>query len=211
MNYTSLVAEIKSYVENDFTTADINTFITQAEERIYNSVQIAYLRKNVTGSLTSGNKYLTLPTDWLDTFSLAVIDSSGAYSFLLNKDVNFIREAFPDPTTTSQPQYYALFDDTTLILGPTPNSSYSMELHYYYYPESITTVSGGTTWIGDNFSSVLLYGSLLEAYIFMKGEADILAQYQKRYDDALVMLRELAEVKNRNDTYRAGAQRIARV
>ena len=176
MNYTSLVAEIKSYVENDFTTADINTFITQAEERIYNSVQIAYLRKNVTGSLTSGNKYLTLPTDWLDTFSLAVIDSSGAYSFLLNKDVNFIREAFPDPTTTSQPQYYALFDDTTLILGPTPNSSYSMELHYYYYPESITTVSGGTTWIGDNFSSVLLYGSLLEAYIFMKGEADILAQ-----------------------------------
>ena len=211
MNYTSLVAEIKSYVENDFTTADINTFITQAEEGIYNSVQIAYLRKNVTGSLTSGNKYLTLPTDWLDTFSLAVIDSSGAYSFLLNKDVNFIREAFPDPTTTSQPQYYALFDDTTLILGPTPNSSYSMELHYYYYPESITTVSGGTTWIGDNFSSVLLYGSLLEAYIFMKGEADILAQYQKRYDDALVMLRELAEFKNRNDTYRAGAQRIARV
>ena len=211
MNYTSLVAEIKSYVENDFTTADINTFITQAEERIYNSVQIAYLRKNVTGSLTSGNKYLTLPTDWLDTFSLAVIDSSGSYSFLLNKDVNFIREAFPDPATTSQPKYYALFDDTTLILGATPDSSYSMELHYYYYPESITTVSSGTTWIGDNFSSVLLYGSLLEAYIFMKGEPDILAQYQKRYDDAVVMLKELAEFKNRNDTYRAGTRRSALV
>ena len=193
MNYTNLVTEIQSYTENEFVTADINTFITQAEQRIYNGVQLAYLRKNTTGTLTSGNKYLSLPSDWLDVFSLALVDGDGLYSYLLNKDVNFIREGFPNPSTTGQPGYYALFDSDTLILGPTPDSGYTMELHYYYYPESITTVSSGTTWVGDNFSSVLLYGSILEAYTFMKGEPDIIALCQKRYDEALVMLKELAE------------------
>ena len=211
MNYASLVTEIQSYTENEFVTTDINTFITQAEQRIYNGVQLAYLRKNTTGTLTSSNKYLSLPSDWLDVFSLAVIDGDGLYSYLLNKDVNFIRESFPGPSTTGQPGYYALFDSDTLILGPTPDSDYTMELHYYYYPESITTVSSGTTWVGDNFSSVLLYGSILEAYTFMKGEPDVIALCQKRYDEALAMLKELAEYKNRNDTYRGSRRRIANV
>jgi|TARA_R110002020_G_scaffold52280_2_gene147105 hypothetical protein len=208
MNYTQLTTAIQSYVENEFTTTDINVFITQAEQRIYNTVQIAYLRKNVTGALTQDKQYLTLPSDWLDTFSLAVLDSSSSYSYLINKDVNFIREAYPVAgDNKGLPQYYALFDDTTLILGPTPDSGYTMELHYYYYPETITTAT--TTWIGDNFSSVLLYGSILEAYTFLKGEPDMMAEYQKRYDTSLVMLKELAEYKNRNDTYRAGQGRSA--
>ena len=211
MNYASLVTEIQSYTENEFVTADINTFITQAEQRIYNGIELAYLRKNTTGTLTSSNKYLSLPSDWLDVFSLAVVDGDGLYSYLLNKDVNFIRESFPNPTTTGQPGYYALFDSDTLILGPTPDANYTVELHYYYYPESITTTTSGTTWIGDNFSSVLLYGSILEAYTFMKGEPDMLGLYQKRYDEAVAMLKELAEYKNRNDTYRAGQNRVANV
>jgi hypothetical protein len=210
MNYASLVTEIQSYTENEFVTADINTFITQAEQRIYNGIELAYLRKNTTGTLTSSNKYLSLPSDWLDVFSLAVVDGDGLYSYLLNKDVNFIRESFPNPTTTGQPGYYALFDSDTLILGPTPDANYTVELHYYYYPESITTTTSGTTWIGDNFSSVLLYGSILEAYTFMKGEPDMLGLYQKRYDEAVAMLKELAS-KNRNDTYRAGRNRVANV
>ena len=210
MNYSSLKTAIQSYVENEFSSTDIDVFITQAEQRIYNTVQIAYLRKNVTGSLTTDNQYLTLPADWLDTFSLAVLDGSSNYSYLLNKDVNFLREAYPAAgANKGLPQYYALFDDTTLILGPTPDSGYTMELHYYYYPESITTVSSGTTWIGDNYSSVLLYGGILEAYTFMKGEPDVMAEYQKRYDTALITLKELAEYKNRNDTYRAGQGRRA--
>ena len=208
MNYTNLVTEIQSYTENEFVTADINTFITQAEQRIYNGVQLAYLRKNTTGTLTSGNKYLSLPSDWLDVFSLALVDGDGLYSYLLSKDVNFIRESFPNPSTTGQPGYYALFDSDTLILGPTPNSNYTMELHYYYYPESITTGTF-TSWLGDNFSSVLLYGSILEAYTFMKGEPDMVGLYQKGYDEALAMLKELAEYKNRNDTYRGNRRRVA--
>ena len=208
MNYTQLKTAIQSYVENEFTTTDIDVFITQAEQRIFNTVQIANLRKNVTGALTQDKQYLTLPSDWLDTFSLAVLDSSSNYSYLLNKDVNFIREAYPVAgDNKGLPQYYALFDDTTLILGPTPDSGYTMELHYYYYPETITTAT--TTWLGDNFSSVLLYGSILEAYTFLKGEPDMMAEYQKRYDTSLAMLKELAEYKNRNDTYRAGQGRSA--
>lgn len=210
MNYTQLKTAIESYVENNFDSTDINLFITQAEQRIFNTVQIANLRKNVTGSLSADNQYLTLPDDWLDTFSLAVLDSSSNYSYLVNKDVNFVREAYPVVASNKGlPQYYALFDDTTLILGPTPDSNYTMELHYYYYPESITTASSGTSWLGDNFDSVLLYGSILEAYIFMKGEPDVMAEYQKRYDAALAMLKQLAEYKNRNDSYRAGQGRRA--
>jgi hypothetical protein len=210
MNYTQLVNEIQSYTENTFQTVDINTFITQAEQRIYNSVHLPALRKNVTGNLTSGNKYLATPSDWLATFSLAVINANNEYLYLLNKDVNFIRQSFPDTDSDfyGEPQYYAVFDNNTFIVGPTPDANYNAELHYFYYPESITTVVGGQTWLGDNFSSVLLYGSLLEAYTYMKGEADIIAGYQKRYDDAMQLLIQLGDGKNRQDAYRSGQVRI---
>jgi hypothetical protein len=205
MNYTQLVAEIQSYTENQFTTDDIDTFIQQAEQRIYNTVQLPALRKNVTGNVTSGNKYLSCPTDWLATFSLAVVDSDDNYKYLLDKDVNFIREAYPAPTDQGLPEYYAQFDQDTFILGPTPDQSYDVELHYFYYPESIVTAS--TSWLGDNFDSALLYGALLEAYTFMKGEADILAEYQKRYDSAMMLLKQLGDGKNRRDSYRNGQVR----
>lgn len=222
MNYSELFETIKGYVENDFPntswtasagtgtvtltgTEQINTFIEQAEQRVFNTVQLLDLRKNVTGNCTSGNKYLSVPTDWLANFSIAVIDASGNYEYLLNKDVNFIRQAFPNPADTGLPTHYAYFDDNSYILGPTPDASYQVELHYFYYPTSIVTA--GTSWLGDNFDSVLLYGSLLEAYTFMKGEADIIAGYQKRYDDALSMLKQLGEGKNRQDMYRSGQAR----
>ena len=208
MNYTQLVNEIQSYTENTFQTVDINTFITQAEQRIYNSVQLPALRKNVTGSLTAGNKYLAIPTNWLSTFSLAVINANNEYLYLLNKDVNFIRQSFPDTDSDyyGEPQYYAVFDNSAFIVGPTPDASYDVELHYFYYPESITTA--GTSWLGDNFSSVLLYGSLLEAYQYMKGEQDVMAGYQKRYDDAMQLLIQLGDGKNRQDAYRSGQVRV---
>lgn len=209
MNYTQLVSEIQNYVEDQFETADINTFITQAEQRIYNSVQLPALRKNVTGSLTAGNKYLAMPSNWLATFSLAVINSDNEYLYLLNKDVNFIRQSFPDTDSDfyGEPQYYAVFDNTSFIVGPTPDDSYDVELHYFYYPESITTTQSGTTWLGDNFSSTLLYGSLLEAYTYMKGEADIISGYQKRYDEAMALLKQLGDGKDRQDAYRSGQVR----
>lgn len=205
MNYAQLVAEIQSYTENQFQTDDINTFIKEAEQRIYNSVQLPALRKNVIGNVTANIKYLTSPSDWLATFSLAVIDASGNYTYLLDKDVNFIRSSYPQPTDTGLPIYYALFDQNTFILGPTPDASYNMELHYYYYPQSIVTA--GTTWLGDNFDSALLYGSLLEAYTYMKGEQDVIAEYQKRYDSAMALLKQLGDGKNRRDSYRNGQVR----
>jgi hypothetical protein len=207
MNYAQLVAEIQSYVEDQFQTDDINTFIQQAEQRIYNTVQLPALRKNVTGTLTTGNKYLATPSDWLATFSLAVINANNEYLYLLNKDVNFIRQSFPDTDSDfyAEPQYYAVFDNSTFILGPTPDAAYTVELHYFYYPESIVTA--GTSWIGTNFSSVLLYGSLLEAYTYMKGEQDIINQYQKRYDEAMILLKQLGDAKNRMDAYRDGQVR----
>jgi hypothetical protein len=211
MNYAQLVETIKGYTENDFpdtagsggltSTEQINTFIVNAEERVFNAVQLLDLRKNVTGNVTANNKYLSVPSDWLANFSLAVIDpTSGEYEFLLNKDVSYIRQAYPSPTDTGKPLYYAFFDVDSYILGPTPDQNYQMELHYFYYPQSIT--EAGTSWLGDNFESVLLYGSLLEAYTFMKGEADVIAQYQRRYDEALAMLKQLGEGKNRQDMYR---------
>jgi len=206
MNYAQLVAEIQSYTENQFEVADINTFIEQAEQRIYNAVQFPAIRKNMTGTTTSGNKYLTCPPDWLATFSMAVIDASGNYTYLLDKDVNFIRSAYPSPTSTSLPEYYALFDQNTFILGPTPDGNYTVELHYYYYPESIVTA--GTTWLSDNFDSALLYGALLEAYTYMKGEADVLANYKARYDEAMFLLKQLGDGKNRRDAYRNGQVRV---
>jgi hypothetical protein len=211
MNYDQLVETIKGYTENDFpdtagsggmtSTEQINTFMINAEERVFNAVQLLDLRKNVTGNVTAGNKYLSVPSDWLANFSLAAIDPiTGDYEFLLNKDVSYIRAAYPSPTDLGKPLYYAFFDVDSYILGPTPDANYEMELHYFYYPQSIT--EAGTSWLGDNFESVLLYGSLLEAYTFMKGEADVIAQYQRRYDEALAMLKQLGEGKNRQDMYR---------
>lgn len=205
MNYAELVAAIQDYTENAFATADINTFIEEAEQRIYNAVQLPALRKNVTGNTTANNKYLACPSDWLATYSLAVVDGDGNYEYLLNKDVNFIRQAFPSPTDTGIPQYYAQFDQDTFILGPTPNANYTMELHYFYYPQSIVTA--GTSWLGDNFDSALLYGALLEAYTYMKGEQDVMAVYKQRYDEAMQLLKQLGDGKNRRDAYRSGQVR----
>ena len=207
LTYAQLVVQIQDYTENTFTVTDINNFIQQAEQRIYNTIQLPALRKNVTGTLSTGNKYLAMPADWLATFSLAVINTSNEYLYLLNKDVNFIRQSFPDTDSDfyGEPQYYAVFDSTTFIVGPTPDASYSAELHYFYYPESIVTAS--TSWVGNNFSSVLLYGSLLEAYTYMKGEKDVMMEYQKRYDDAMVLLKQLGDGKDRQDSYRSGQVR----
>jgi hypothetical protein len=204
MTYAELVAAVNSYAENQFTTTDINTFIEQAEQRIYNTVQLPDLRRNQTGNTTTGNKYLSTPTDWLSTFSLAVIDSDNQYTYLLNKDVNFIRESFPDTDAAyyGKPEYYAIFDDNTFILGPTPDDNYTVELHYYYYPESIVTA--GTTWLGNNFDSALLYGTLLEAATYLKEEPDIMQNYSQRYLEAMALLKQLGEGKNRRDSYRSG-------
>jgi len=299
MNYTALVSAVSSYTENTFLTADMNVFIKQAEQRIYNTVQIQNLRKNVTGSTTTNNKYLQCPLDFLSTYSLAVIDpTTGAYTYLLNKDVNFIREAYPKPTSTGAPKHYAIFGprsdnetELTFILGPTPNAAYGTELHYFYYPESIiqrpiltlgaitagtsyttgtysnvsltggsgsgatanivvsgggvtdvTLVNGGTgfvvgntmsalaaniggtgsgfsipvatvgnttgtTWLGDNFDSALLYGTLVEAYTYMKGEQDMVTLYNDRYVQAIALLKNLGDGKQRQDAYRDGQVR----
>jgi len=208
MNYAQLVAAIQSYTENQYTTTDINTFIQNAEQRIYNTVQLPDLRKNVTGNMTSGNKYMTLPSDWLSTFSFAVINANNEYTYLLNKDVNFIREAFPDTDSPfyGVPQYYAIFSDTSMLLGPTPDANYNSELHYYYYPQSIVTA--GTTWLGNNFDTALLYGALLEAAAFLKEEPDTVAMYTARYNEAMQLLQNLGEGKNRRDAYRSGQERI---
>jgi hypothetical protein len=207
LTYAQLVAEVQSYTENQFSTADIDTFIKQAEERIYNTVQIPDLRRNQVGTTTTGNKYLTTPSDWLATYSLAVIDSNNEYTYLLNKDVNFIRESFPDTDAAfyGKPKYYGIFDDNTFILGPTPDDNYTVELHFFYYPPSIVTA--GTSWLGNNFSSALLYGTLLEAATYMKEEADILANYNQRYTEALSMLKQLGDGKDRTDAYRTGQAR----
>jgi hypothetical protein len=279
MNYTQLKTAIEDYTQNYETTfiADLPVFITQAEQRIYNSVQFPSLRKNVTGVLTAGNKYLSSPSDYLSTYSLAIytapasaptatgtagaatitvssasgivvgqyvtgtgigtgayvlaistltitlsvvnsgtvsgsITFQGEYLFLLNKDVNFIRQAYPTPTSTGTPQYYALFGPTTsgatitneltFILGPTPDANYNAELHYYYYPESITTASSGQTWLGDNFDTVLLYASLVEAYTFMKGETDMMTLYNQKFVEALALAKRLGDGLERQDAYR---------
>ena len=231
MTYTELVTAIQTYTENTFpattladgtpvsSTTQLNRFITQAEQRIYNSVQFPSLRKNVTGSVTSANKYLSCPDDFLSTYSLAVIDAAGVYTFLLNKDVNFIREAYPQPTDTAIPKYYALFGPTvtsstisnelSFIVGPTPDATYSVELHYYYYPQSITVTASGQTWLGDNFDTVLLYGSLVEAYTYMKGETDIITLYDIKYKEALALAKRLGDGLERSDAYRSGQAREA--
>ena len=217
MNYTALVAEIQAYVQNYEPSfiANIPVFVQQTEKRIYNSVQIPALRKNVTGATTAFNPYLSAPNDFLSSFSVAVIDTDGAYLYLLNKDVNFLREAYPY-STTGLPKYYALFGPTvtsgtittelSFMLAPTPDNVYDVELHYYYYPESIVTA--GTTWLGDNYDPVLLYGSLVEAYIFMKGEQDMMAYYEKKFQDAISQLNRLGTGLERGDSYRDGQAKI---
>jgi hypothetical protein len=221
MNYTDLKTAIKDYTQNYETTfvADLPVFISQAEQRIYNSVQFPSLRKNMTGNITANNKYLATPTDFLAPYSLAIYPQSGGdYIYLLNKDVNYMREAYPNPTDYGTPKYYALFGPTvasgaitnelSFILGPTPDTAYTAELHYYYYPESITTASSGTTWLGDNFDTVLLYGSLVEAYTFMKGEQDMMGLYNQKYNEALALAKRLGDGLERRDAYRSGQLRI---
>ena len=233
MNYAELSANIQAYLENTFpdtgtwdgqtvTSEDqINTFIQQAEQRIYNTVQFPSIRKNVTGLTTASNKYLSSPSDFLSVYSMAVVDATGRYEFLLNKDVNFIRQAYPNPASTGIPKYYALFGPTTtntnppaptnelsFILGPTPDAVYNVELHYYYFPESIVTA--GTTWLGDNFDSVLLYGSLVEAAIFMK--VDVQTEgiaLETKYKEALGLAKRLGDGLERQDAYRSGQYRQA--
>jgi len=192
--------------------AEIPVFVQQAEQRIYNSVQFPSIRKNVTGVMSTNNKYLACPNDFLAVYSMAVINTDGTYEYLLNKDVNYIRQAYPLPTDTAVPKYYALFGpqstnaaELSFILGPTPDANYNVELHYYFYPESIVTA--GTTWLGDNFDSVLLYGSLVEAYTYMKGEADMMALYNTKYQEALGLAKRLGDGMERQDAYRSGQYR----
>jgi len=212
VNYSELQTAVEDYTENTFSAADFATMTELAEQRIYNSVQLPALRKNVTGTLTSGNQYLSAPTDFLSVFSLAVIDALGNYEYLLDKDVNFIRSAFPNPNTTGTPKYYALFGpdssnqtELTLILGPTPSAGLTAELHYFYYPVSI--VSAGTSWLGDNFDSVLFNAVMVEAARFMKQEPDIVAEMDKQYVQSLTLLKNLGDGKNRQDAYRNGQVR----
>ena len=298
MNYGELVSTIQDYTENTFSSTDVNTFIEQAELRIYNEIQFPSLRKNVTGAVTASNPYLSAPADYLSTYSMALIDASGSYSYLLNKDVNYIREAYPYPATTGQPKCYAIFgpqyanpNELSFLVGPTPDANYTVELHYFFYPPSIiqgqisslynTTftagsnyvngtyynvpLTGGTgsgataqivvsgrvvssvtlgaygsgyavndvlsvaslggtgsgfavtvntinnstgrTWLGDNFDTTLLYGALVEAYTFMKGEPDLLAQYTKQYVEAISQAKRLGDGLERQDAYRSGQYR----
>jgi len=217
MTYDELVIAVSNYCENVFSTVDMDTFIRQAEQRIYNVAQPANQRKNVTGSLTAGNKYLQCPVDFLSVYSLAIYPAAGgSYEYLLDKDVNFIRQAYPNPATTGKPKHYAIFgprsdseDELTLILGPTPDAAYNAELHYYAYPESIVDAADGRTWLGDNFDSVLLYGTMNEALTYMKGDADMVKLYQERYVQAIALYKNLADGKQRGDAYRNGQVRTA--
>jgi hypothetical protein len=238
MNYSELVTAIQSYTENQFpdvyladgstesSTTQINRLIEQAEQRIYNTVQFPSIRKNQYSAITANNKYISLPNDFLSVYSLALVTGAtgspinldtGTFEYLLNKDVNFIRQAYPTPNSTGEPKYYALFGPTvsgstitnelSIILGPTPDALYYVELHYYYYPESITTAV--TTWLGDNFDSVLLYGSLVEAYTYMKGEQDLIMLYDTKYKEALALAKRLGDGMERQDAYRSGQYRQA--
>ena len=238
MNYTTLFNTIKTYCENDFATTaftstdntnevvipssdQINTFIQQTETRVYNAVQFPSLRANKTGTLTANNKYLSAPGDFLSVYSMAVVENYGTaletYHYLLNKDVNYIREAYPTPADTGLPSYYAIFgpsvssnvasNELSFIMGPTPDDGYTVELHYYYYPESIVTASSGQTWLGDNYDAALLYGSLVEACTFLKGEADMMARYDAKYQEALGQAKRIGDGLERQDAYRSGQYR----
>jgi len=230
MTYDELVTAVSSYTENTFPTADMDTFIQQAETRIYNSIQFPALRKNVTGTIPAYNAlsnpramYLNCPDDFLAVYSLAIIDASGNYEYLLNKDVNFIRQAYPGPSSTGTPKYYALFGPATtgtdpvvltnelsFIIGPTPDALYGVELHYFFYPASITAGTGTTTtWLSDNYDPILLYGTLVEAYTYMKGEADMMALYNTKYQEAVAQAKRLGDGMERGDAYRDGQYKQA--
>ena len=214
MNYVELKENIARICENEFTEPEYALFAEQAEQRIYSTVQLANLRKSFTGALAAANQYLQAPTDFLSVYSIAIYPAAGgAYEFLLNKDVNFIRQAYPNPATTGKPKHYAIFgpsvgDDTELrfIVGPTPNAVYNVELNYFYYPESIVTA--GNTWLGDNFDSALLNGALVEAIRYMKGEPDMVKFYQEMYLQSIALLKNLGDAKQRGDAYRDGQVRI---
>jgi hypothetical protein len=232
MDYATLFQTIKNYCENEFpsttftgsdgttvtTTASntqVNTFITQAETRIYNAINIPTLRRNVTGTVSSGNQYLSLPSDWLSAYSVAIYteDYTVPFTYLLNKDVNFIREAYPYPSATGTPKYYALFgtqytnvNALSCILGPTPDANYKVEMHYFYYPPSIVT--SGTSWVGNNYDPILLYGALMEAAIYMKAEQDVVTMYSTKYQEALMELRRMCDALERGDAYRDGQTKL---
>lgn len=215
MNYLELSQAIQDYTETTETifVDNIPTFVQQAEERIYNTVQIPALRRNVTGNTTATNKYLACPDDFLSVYSMAVVDGTGRYEYLLNKDVNFIRQAYPSPSSQGIPKYYALFGprssnstELAFILGPTPDTQYTVELHYFYYPESIVTA--GTSWLGDNYSPALLYGSLREAYLFQKGEQDLIQNVEAKYNEAMAQLKRLGDGLERGDAYRDGQTKL---
>lgn len=204
MNYTTLVETIKSTTENydpDFAT-QIPDFVQRAERRIYNSVHLLALRKNVLSEFTAGKPYLRLPSDFLAVYSFAVVDDSGKYHYLIDKDVSFIREAFSDPSQTGIPTHYGLFEDCTMIVGPMPDKNYKVEMHHFYYPQSIVTA--GTSWLGDNYEAVLIYAALVHANVFMKGSAELTASYDKQFTENLALLKRLGDGMNRQDTYRSG-------
>lgn len=217
MNYIQLKQAIQDYAENteSLFVSNIPLFVKQAEQRIYNSVQIPVLRKNVTGALTSLNKYLSCPDDFLSVYSVAVIDVLGSYSYLIDKDVSFMREAYPLATDIGLPKYYGIFGpqsanltELSLIIAPTPDVNYNVELHYYYYPESITTATSGTTWLSDNYDPVLFYGAMREAWLFMRGEQDTIGYYESKYQEALAQLKRLGDGLERGDAYRDGQTKI---
>ena len=214
MLYSDLTTNIQSYVENTFTTAQLNTFITQAEQRIFNTVQLPELKITINDNLVAGNPYYNIPANFLSTFSFAVIDYSGNYNYLLNKDSNYIREAYPQMSYQAMPVHYGIYGPQTsnplalqFIVGPTPDNTYQVELQYFHYPQSIVTAN--ETWLGDNFDSALLWGSIVEAYHFLKGEPQLMSYYQQRYQESLALLKMLGDGKNRQDAYRSGQIRDA--
>jgi|TARA_R110000803_G_scaffold101588_1_gene169526 hypothetical protein len=207
MNYAALTANIQDICETTFTADQLAMFTEQAEQGIYNTVQLPALRKSVSGTVTLNNAYLDAPTDFLWSYSLAVVDGDGNYSYLINKDVNFIREAYPKATSIGVPKHYAYFNEASFIVGPTPDASYTVELHYGYYPESIVTA--GTTWLGNEFDSALLNGALVQAIRFMKGEPDLVEMYRNLYAQAMALLRNLGAGKLREDAYRSGQFRVS--
>lgn len=218
MNYVQLVTAIQDYAENDFNYASnpalLNNFIRQAETRIYNTVQFQALRKYSTLTTVNGAQYVNCPADFLAVYSMAVVlPVTGDYQFLLNKDVSFIRSSYPNPAFTGIPRYYAIFGPTVasetelrFLLGPTPNAILNLELQYFYYPESIVTANN--TWLGDNFDPVLLYASLVEAAVYMKQEQDIVALYDNKFKEALILAKRLGDGLERSDTYRSGSPRV---
>jgi len=212
MNYSELCTAVNSYTENTFPANMLAVFTEQAEKRIYNAVQLPNLRKTSTTALTASTPYFNAPNDFLSVYSFAVVNADGSYTFLLDKDVSFIREAYPKPTTTGTPKYYAIYGPQTtvtelqFILGPTPSAALATDLQYFYYPESIVTAS--TTWLGDNYDPALLYGTLVEAYTYMKGEQDMVLLYNTKFGEALVQLKRLGDGLERQDAYRSGQARI---